>query len=141
MLALAVPYRVPDVGKDTVVLAVVVMVVSKAPDVTSELPLAKVKVAEVAGAVIVTLLTLVALATPNVGVTRVGEVLNTIDPVPVSSVTALIRLAELGVPRNTAMFAARPETPVLIGSPVALVKTPEAGVPRAGATKVLLLSV
>jgi hypothetical protein len=132
---------VPVVGRVTVVFAVAVIVVEKAPDVASVLPLAKVKVAEVAGAVIVTLLTLVALATPNVGVTKVGEVLNTIDPVPVSSVTALIRLAELGVPRNTAIFAARPETPVLIGSPVALVKTPETGVPRAGATNVLLVSV
>lgn len=117
------------------------MVVEKAPDVASVLPLSKVKVAEVAGAVIVSLLTLVALATPSVGVTRVGELLNTIDPVPVSPVTALAKLAELGVARNIATSAPRPETPVLIGSPVALVRTPEIGVPRAGATKVLLLSV
>jgi hypothetical protein len=123
------------------VLAVAVIVVEKAPDVASVLPLAKVKVAEVAGAVIVSLLTLVALATPNTGVTRVGELLNTTDPDPVSSDRALKKLIELGVPRNVATFAARPETPVLIGSPVALVRTPEAGVPRAGATNVLLVSV
>jgi len=132
---------VPVVGRVTVVFAVAVIVVEKAPTVASVLPLAKVKVAEVAGAVIVSLLTLVALATPNVGVTRLGESLNTIDPVPVSPVTALARLAELGVARNVAMFAARPETPVLIGRPVPLVKVTDCGVPKIGATKVLLLIV
>ena len=131
----------PVVGRVTVVLAVAVIVVEKAPDVASVLPLAKVKVAEVAGAVIVSLLTLVALATPSVGVTRVGELLNTIDPDPVSPVTALAKLDELGVPRNVAMLAARPVTPVLIGRPVPFVKVTDCGVPRIGATIVLLLIV
>lgn len=131
----------PVVGRVTVVLAVAVMVVEKAPTVANVLPLAKVKVAEVAGAVIVTLLTLVALATPNVGVTRVGELLNTTDPVPVSSVIAFKRLLELGVPRNVAILAPRPLTPVLIGRPVPLVRVTDCGVPRIGATKVLLVRV
>ena len=49
-------------------------------------PLAIVNVADVAGAVIVNLLIEVALATPNVGVTNVGEVLSTTDPDPVDVV-------------------------------------------------------
>ncbi len=45
-----------------------------------------VNVALVAGAVIVNLLTVVAVAAPNVGViVNVGEVANTASPVPVSS--------------------------------------------------------
>jgi hypothetical protein len=77
---------------------------------------------------------------PKAGVTRVGEVANTKEPVPVSSVTAEIRFALEGVARKVATFVPRPETPVLIGKPVALVKTPLAGVPRAGVTKVGLLA-
>lgn len=48
------------------------------------LPFAIVSVALVAGAVIATLLTLVADATPRVGVTRVGDVARTTPPVPVT---------------------------------------------------------
>jgi hypothetical protein len=73
---------------------------------------------------------------PNAGVTRVGEVANTSAPLPVSSVTAVARLALEGVPRNVAIPAARPLTPVEIGSPVQFVRVPEAGVPRTGATRV-----
>ena len=65
---------------------------------------------------------------PNTGVTNVGEVANTNDPVPVSSVTADLRFAELGVPKNVATLDAKPLTPLDIGSPVALVNTPLAGV-------------
>lgn len=55
-------------------------------DAVSVLPLATVKTADVAGAVIVNLLTLVAVAAPNDGVTRVGDVENTrlVDVVPVA---------------------------------------------------------
>ena len=60
-----------------------------------DLLFAIVKVALVAGAVIVTLLTVVAVAAPNVGVTNVGEVANTAKPVPVSSLSAPARPAEL----------------------------------------------
>ena len=47
------------------------------------LPLAIVSVALVAGAVSVTLFIVVALATPRIGVTRVGDVASAIDPDPV----------------------------------------------------------
>jgi len=81
---------------------------------------------------------------PNIGVTRVGEVANTKEPVPVSSVTALIKLALDGVPKKVATPVPKlvipvpplatgsvPVTPVVKGSPVALVSVAEAGVPRA----------
>ncbi len=60
-----------------------------------DLVFAIVNVALVAGAVIVSLLTVVAVAAPNVGVTNVGEVANTASPVPVSSLSAPARPAEL----------------------------------------------
>jgi hypothetical protein len=54
----------------------------------SVFPFAIVKVAEVVGAVIVTLLTLVAVATPIVGVTKVGLVsITNLLPVPVCDAT------------------------------------------------------
>ena len=65
-----------------------------------------------------------------------GLVLSIRVPVPLSSVTALIRLAELGVARNVATLAPRPLTPVVIGRPVAFVNVPEVGVPRIGLTRV-----
>lgn len=64
-------------------------------------PSAIVSVAEVAGAVIATLLMLVAVATPRTGVTRVGDVARTIvDPVPVV-VAATIAVP---FPANTGAF-------------------------------------
>jgi hypothetical protein len=76
---------------------------------------------------------------PSAGVTSVGLVANTSEPVPVSSVTADARLAELGVARKVATLVPRPDTPVLIGKPVALVKVPLEGVPSAGVTSVGLV--
>jgi hypothetical protein len=73
---------------------------------------------------------------PSIGVTKVGEVANTKDPDPVSSVTALARLALDGVAKNVAIPVPKPETPVLIGNPVVFVKTPLKGVPSAGEVKV-----
>ena len=73
---------------------------------------------------------------PSAGVTRVGLVANTSDPVPVSSVTAASKLALDGVPRNVATPVPNPLTPVLIGKPVALVSVADCGVPRIGVTKV-----
>jgi hypothetical protein len=70
----------------------------------------------------------------------VGAVANTADPVPVSSVKAVLRLALEGVARNEATPAARPETPVEIGKPVAFVRVPEVGVPRIGVTRVGLVA-
>jgi len=78
----------------------------------------------------------VAVATPKTGVTRVGEVAKTKAPLPVSSVTAVIKLAEDGVAKNAATPAAKPDTPVEIGRPVQLVKVPEVGVPNNGVVRV-----
>jgi hypothetical protein len=50
-------------------------------------PSAMVKVEPVAGVVNVTLLTVVAVAAPSVGVVRVGEVDKTTEPLPVDVVT------------------------------------------------------
>jgi hypothetical protein len=73
---------------------------------------------------------------PRAGVTNVGEVAKTKEPVPVSSVTAEAKLADDGVPKKVATPVPKPLTPVEIGNPVAFVKVPEAGVPNAGVTKV-----
>jgi hypothetical protein len=72
----------------------------------------------------------------SVDVLIVGEVANTADPVPVSSVKAVRKLADVGVAKKVATLVPRPATPVEIGSPVQLVNTPEAGVPRAGVINV-----
>jgi hypothetical protein len=71
-----------------------------------------------------------------VGVVIVGEVANTADPVPVSSVKAVRKLTDEGVAKKLATPAPRPATPVEIGRPVQLVNTPEDGVPIAGVTNV-----
>ena len=68
---------------------------------------------------------------PRFGVTKVGDVLNTKLPAPVSSVTAAAKLAELGVAKKVATPLPSPLTPVLIGKPVVLVNVPDDGVPRA----------
>jgi hypothetical protein len=73
---------------------------------------------------------------PNNGVTNVGLVANTNEPVPVSSVTAVIKLALDGVAKNVAIPVAKPETPVDIGKPVALVNVTDVGVPKVGDTNV-----
>jgi hypothetical protein len=133
---LPVVVKVPAVGNVTLEAAVVVSVNAKAPTVASVELSAKVNVAAVAGAVKATLLILVAVATPNTGVTRVGDVANTFTPVPVLSVSADARLADDGVPKKVATLAASPDTPVEIGRPVQLVRVPEPGVPNAGVMKV-----
>jgi len=63
-------------------------------------------------------------------VPNVGNVANTKEPEPVSSVTALIKLALDGVAKNVATPVPRPLTPVDIGSPVPFVSVTDAGVPR-----------
>jgi hypothetical protein len=133
---LPVVVKVPAVGKVTLEAAVVVSVNPKAPTVVRVEPSANAKVAEVAGAVKATLLILVAVATPNTGVTRVGDVANTFTPVPVLSVSADAKLADEGVPKKVATPVAKPDTPVEIGRPVQLVRVPEDGVPNAGVMKV-----
>jgi hypothetical protein len=82
-------------------------------------------------------------------VTKVGLLANTKEPVPVSSVTAEIRLALEGVPKKVATPVPKdvipvpplatgkvPVTPVVRGRPVAFVKVAELGVPNAGVTSV-----
>jgi hypothetical protein len=76
---------------------------------------------------------------PRMGVTNVGLVANTFAPVPVSSVKAAAKLAELGVAKKVATPVPKPLTPVEIGRPVALVKVPLVGVPRIGVTRVGLV--
>lgn len=84
-----------------------------------------------------------------VGVAIVGEVPNTKAPLPVSSVIADARLAEVDVPKNVAMPVAKlvipvpplatgrvPVTPVDNGKPVAFVSTAADGVPSAGVVNV-----
>jgi len=73
---------------------------------------------------------------PNNGVVRVGDVANTKSPEPVSSVTAVAKLADEGVAKNVATLAAKPDTPVEIGSPVQLVRVPDVGVPNNGVVRV-----
>ena len=132
---LPVVVKVPAVGNVTLVAAVVVSVKPKAPTVVRVDPSANANVAEVAGAVNATLLMLVAAATPKTGVTRVGDVANTLTPVPVLSVSAAAKLEDDGVPKKVATLAAKPDTPVEIGRPVQLVSVPEDGVPKAGVVR------
>ena len=73
--------------------------------------------------------------------TMVGFVANTAEPVPVSSVNAVRRLALEGVARNAVTPAPVPLMPVDTGRPVQLVSVPDAGVPSTTAVSVLLLSV
>ena len=67
----------------------------------------------------------------TVGLVNAGALLKTKSPDPVSSETAEIRLALLGVVKNVATPVPSPETPVEIGNPVALVNVPLVGVPSA----------
>lgn len=80
------------------------------------------------------------VASPIFGVVNVGDVANTKEPDPVSSVTAEAKLDDDGVAKNVATFAAKPDTPVEIGSPVQFVNVPDEGVPNAGVTRVGLLA-
>ena len=77
---------------------------------------------------------------PKAGVTKVGDVANTTAPDPVSSDTAVRRLAEDGVAKKVATPVPKPDTPVEIGKPVALVNVADDGVPKAGVTKAGLVA-
>lgn len=65
---------------------------------------------------------------PSTGVTRVGDVANTIDPVPV---TAAASAVPTPVPK--------PVKPA-IGNPVAFVKVPDDGTPRAGVVNAMFVA-
>jgi hypothetical protein len=72
---------------------------------------------------------------PRIGVTRVGDVLNTLFPEPVEVVTPVPPLATGRVPVTcVARFTVPLRPPV--GYPVQLAKLPEVGVPRRGVTRV-----
>jgi hypothetical protein len=90
--------RVPVVGSVIPVVAVAVRVMAYAPEVINDPVSAMVRVADVVGAVIVTLFMDVAVATPNTGVTRVGEFDRTILVVPVDVVTPVPPFATGRVP-------------------------------------------
>ena len=77
-------------------------------------------------AVPVRLVTVPLLGVPSAGVTRVGEVFSTTEPVPVDVVTPVPPLATGKVP----------VTPVVNGKPVALVSVTDCGVPKIGVTNV-----
>jgi len=94
---------VPEVGSVTAVVAVAVNVVLNAPIVASVLLFASVSVALDAGAVIATLLTLVAVATPSVGVVSDGLVLRTTLPVQVAVVVPVPPARTGNVPAVSAL--------------------------------------
>jgi hypothetical protein len=77
------------------------------------------------------------LAPPEVTISELteGAVPNTSAPLPVSSVTAAIMLALVGVDSIVATPVPNPVTPVETGKPVALVSVADDGVPKAGVTK------
>ena len=83
-------------------------------------------------AVPVILVAIIAVGVPKLGVTKVGDVANTSEPVPVSSVTDARKLADVGVAKNVAMPVPKPATPVEIGKPVALIKSAWPTVPSVG---------
>ena len=76
--------------------------------------------------------TSVSVGEVNTGVVIVGEVANTADPVPVSSVKAVRKLADVGVAKKVATLAPRPDTPVEIGRLVQFDRLPLVGVPNSG---------
>jgi hypothetical protein len=119
-------------------VAVPVRVTLNAPLVARVEPSARVRVAAVAGAVTVTLFRLVAEATPRTGVVSDGLVLNTRFPEPVSSVTAVARLALVGVARKVRTPVPAPVR-FAVAYPVVLARLPEDGVPSAGVTRVGLV--
>jgi hypothetical protein len=88
----------------------------------------------------VTLLVVLNVSPASDGVVSEGDVPNTSAPEPVSSDTAEIKFADVGVAKKVATPVPKPEIPVETGRPVQLVKVPEEGVPRAGVTRVGLVA-
>lgn len=88
----------------------------------------------------VALVSVADVGVPNIGVISVGLVANTFAPVPVSSVSAAAKFAELGVAKNVATLVPKPLMPVETGRPVALVSVADEGVPNAGVTNVGLVA-
>jgi hypothetical protein len=151
--------KVPVVGSVTLVVAVAVRVVLNAPEVARVEPSTRVRVEPVAGAVIDTLFILVAVATPIVGVVRVGlvrvlfvrvSVPANVARVPVvGRVTLVVAVAVRVVLNAPAVTKVEPLTnvnvPVVVDTvkPLMLVAvaTPNAGVVRVGLVNVLFVRV
>ena len=134
-IALPVFVRAPEVGKVTLVVAVVVNVKELPPEVINELPSARVKVADVAGAVTATLLTDVADATPNTGVTRVGDVASTTAPLPVEVVAPVPPLVTAKVPAKVIVPAPVTGPPDVVSPVVPPETSTEVTVPVVGEKK------
>jgi hypothetical protein len=126
------------VAAEAIVVATAVLAIK--PD-TSDVALAAPKTG-----VTITMLVLVQaeilplVTVPNRGVTKVGLVANTKAPLPVSSVTAVAKLADEGVAKKAATLAPSPLMPVATGNPVQLANTPLVGVPSSGVTNVGLVA-
>ena len=116
---------VPPVPKATELASVPVKV--KVLLAVKVLPSAIVKVEPVAGVVIATLLILVAVATPNVGVTSVGLLAKTKAPEPVSSLITPASSAEVVVANTLNLLFVRAIVPLEAGS-VITVPVPAAAV-------------
>ena len=132
--AKVIPYALPVVG----MLLNVILVIAAVSETANTLPSAQFKAntpLAIVGAVFTSFNPVM------VGVVSAGEVAKTkLPPVPVSSVMAVFRLAELGVARKVATLVPRPLTPVDIGKPVQLVSVPLEGVPSIGVINVGLVS-
>ena len=127
--ARVIPNAFPVVG----MLLMVNVVIAAFKLTANTLPSEQFKVSvpdEIAGAVFVSTKLVI------VAVVSVGEVAKTASPVPVSSVNAAAKFADVGVAKKVATLVPRPLTPVEIGKPVQLVSVPLEGVPRTGVTSV-----
>src|SRR3990167_7742102 len=115
---LLVYVTVPPAPKATDELSVPVKV--KVLEAVKVLPSAIVKVAEVAGAVRVSLLIVVAVATPRTGVTKVGEVARTAKPDPVSSLKTPANWAEVVAEKTDRSLVVKVTVPVVLGKVMVL---------------------
>jgi len=130
-----------EIGLGAVIVTTAVVPETKATGVVGAIVVALATVGAAALTALKLLNTrLVPVAAPMTGVTSVGVVANTAEPVPVSSVKAVRKLALLGVAKNVATPVPKPLMPVATGNPVQLVNAPLCGVPSTGVTKVELVN-
>ena len=127
--AKVIPKAFPVVG----IFEIVNVVIAAFNETANTLPSEQFSVSvpdEIAGAVFVSMRLVI------VAVVSVGEVAKTFAPLPVSSVNAAAKFADVGVAKKVATLVPRPLTPVDIGKPVHDVSVPLEGVPRTGVTSV-----
>ena len=127
--ASVIPKAFPVVG----ILEIVSVVIAAFKLTANTLPSEQFKVSvplDIVGAVFVSTKLVI------VAVVSVGEVAKTASPLPVSSVNAAAKFADVGVAKKVATLVPRPLTPVDIGSPVHDVSVPLEGVPSIGVTSV-----